>query len=191
MYAPSSPQGLTDLHVACYRGNLSAVCELVVHCSATDCDSVDFFGDTPFHKACQHGNPEIVKILLDKGATIDVGNKESTTPLHVACKEGHVDVVKELLKPDRGDVTSMIAARDHAGNTPIHCAVKAGVLEIVKVLLSLRADPNVKNIDGIYPIHVAATRGYADIAKALLQYHNEMKDTKDGELRTPLHHATI
>ena len=162
-----------------------------MHCSVTDCDSADILGDTPLHKACRHGNAETVKILLDKGATIDVGNKESTTPLHVACKEGHVDVVKELLKPGRGDVKSMIAARDHAGNTPIHCAVKSGVLETVKVLLSLRADPNVKNIDGIYPIHVAAARGYTDIAEVLLQYCNEVKDALDGDLRTPLHHAAI
>ena len=177
--------------MACSQGNLPAVRELVVHCSATDCDSVDILGDTPLHKACRHGNPEMVKILLDKGATIDVGNKDSAIPLHIACKEGHTDVVKELLKPGRGDVKSMIAALDHAGNTPIHSAVKAGMFEIVKVLLSLSADPNVKNIDGIHPIHVAAARGYADIAKVLLQHHNEMKDALDGELRTPLHHATI
>ena len=191
MYALSSPQGLTDLHVACSRGNLPAVRELVVHCSAVDCNFTDILRDTPLHKACRHGNPETVKILLNKGATLDVCNMESAIPLHVACKEGHTDVVKELLKPERGDVKSLIAACDHAGNTPILCAVKAGVFEIVKFLLSLGADPNVKNIYGIHPIHVAAAWGYADIAKVLLQCHNEVKDALDGELRTPLHHAAI
>ena len=191
VYVPFSLQELTVLHMACSRGNLSAVRELVAQYSAADCDSTDILGDTPLHKACRHGNPETVKILLDKGATINVGNNESVTPLHAACKEGHIDVVKELLKPGRGDVKLMFAARDHTGNTPIHCAVKAGVFEIVEVLLSLGADPNVKNTDGIHPTHVAAARGYADIAKVLLKYKNEVKDARDGARRTPLHHAAI
>ena len=185
----NSPQANTALHMACLRGNLPAVEELVGY--HADLDPTDLQGDTPLHEACRHGHLDIIKILLGRGADILAVNKDSETVLHVACKEGHSDVVKELLKPGRGDVKSMIAARDHTGNTPTHCAIESGVLEIVQGLLSLNADPNVKNIDGIHPIHIAAARGYADIAKVLLQYRNEVKDALDGELRTPLHHAAI
>ena len=185
----NSPQGMTALHMACLRGNLPAVEELVAYNS--NCDESDIHGDTPLHEACRYGHLEIIKILLDKHATIDVRNRESAIPLHIACKEGHADVVKELLKPGRGDVKSMIAARDHTGNTPIHCAVESGVLETVKLLLRLKADPDVRNIDGIHPIHVAAAQGYKSIAEVLLQDHDKVKNALDGELRTPLHHAAI
>ena len=189
----NSPQANTALHMACLRGNLPAVEELVDYYKEKkeDLDPTDLQGDTPLHEACRHGHLDIIKILLDHGANILADNNDFETVLHIACKEGHSDVVEELLKPGRGDVKSMIDTRDHKRNTPIHCAVESGVLEVVKVLLSLSADPNVRSIDGIHPIHVAAARGYADIAKVLLQYHDKVKNALDGELRTPLHHAAI
>ena len=185
-----NPQGITPLHMACSRGNLPAAEELVRH----DCACVnvaDYHGDSPLHEACLQGNVHIVKILLDNGADLTATNKDYEIPLHVACKEGHVDVVKELLKPGRGDVKSMVSARDNEGNTPVHLAVESGVFETVKVLLLLKADPNAKNEDEVFPIHVAAAQGYTDMAKVLLQYNDDVKHALDNELKTPLHHAAM
>ena len=187
----NSPQGMTALHMACSRSNLPAVEELVpYHCneSALQPES-DIHGDTPLHEACRQGNLKIVNVLLDNNVSLTARNKDLEIPLHIACKEGHIDVVRELMK--RGDKNSMVSACDNEDNTPIHCAVESGVFETVKLLLLLRADPDVKNIDGIHPIHVAAAQGYTAMAKVLLQYHDKVKDALDGDLRTPLHHAAI
>ena len=45
----------------------------------------------------RNGHVEIVKLLLDKEADVNVADKEEWTPLHVASENGHVEVVKLLL----------------------------------------------------------------------------------------------
>ena len=53
------------------------------------------------HEACNHGNLDVVKCLLDHGANIDdVGgeNCNRTTSLMDAACNGHVDVVSLLIE---------------------------------------------------------------------------------------------
>ena len=52
--------------------------------------------DTPLHEACSAGHLEMVKMLLEKGAKINVTNWDSETALHHACKENH-QIVAEFL----------------------------------------------------------------------------------------------
>jgi ankyrin repeat protein len=52
-------------------------------------------GETPLLLACMHQNStELVHMLLDHGADVDLGNNENHTPLH----EGMVAVIVQVLK---------------------------------------------------------------------------------------------
>ena len=73
----NSPQANTALHMACLRGNLPAVEELVGY--HEDLDPTDLQGDTPLHEACRHGHLDIIKILLDSGANILAVLKQFST----------------------------------------------------------------------------------------------------------------
>jgi ankyrin repeat protein len=56
-------------------------------------------GWTPLHKACLKGYVEIVQLLCENGAKVDIqSNDEHDTPLHDACSNGHKDVVLVLLQ---------------------------------------------------------------------------------------------
>jgi ankyrin repeat protein len=58
-------------------------------------------GWTPLHKACLKGYVEIVQLLCENGAKIDIqSTDEHDTPLHDACSNGHKDVVLVLLQHD-------------------------------------------------------------------------------------------
>ncbi len=46
------------------------------------------FGNTPFLLACQHGRPELVSLLLQRGAIVKVVGKRGVTCLHWACCNG-------------------------------------------------------------------------------------------------------
>ena len=55
-------------------------------------------GLTPLYIACQNGHESTARLLLDKGASIDLADEDGTTPLFMASQEGHEAVVQLLLE---------------------------------------------------------------------------------------------
>ena len=48
-------------------------------------------------EACFHGHLEIVELLLNNGADIEVKTDRGETPLLKACRQGHLSITKLLL----------------------------------------------------------------------------------------------
>ena len=48
--------------------------------------------------AAGRGHCEIVKLLVDHNAKVDIGDKYGTTALIWACRKGHLDIVELLLR---------------------------------------------------------------------------------------------
>lgn len=103
-------------------------------------DAVDVDGQTALFHASLFGHGQIVRRLIEMGASLDRKNKESRTALHVACQRGHCDVAQLLLAHE----TDM-EARDVSGNTPLHVAAQHQQTRIVEILLDAGADPDAEN----------------------------------------------
>ena len=53
----------------------------------------------PLHTACRDGHLEIVKLLLQAGASVDVGDGAyNNTSLHLACEGGQKEVAVYLIR---------------------------------------------------------------------------------------------
>jgi ankyrin repeat protein len=94
-------------------------------------------GLSTLHWAARSGEPEIAKILLDAGATVDARTRNGAyTPLHEASKAGNALVARVLLEAGADP-----AARTTAGGaTPLHFAAISGSAAAVKVLLESGAE---------------------------------------------------
>ena len=59
--------------------------------------AVDGRGDYPIHHAARNGDTEIVRLLIDYGADVNVVNERGHTVLYCAGGHGHLDTVHLLL----------------------------------------------------------------------------------------------
>jgi uncharacterized protein YnzC (UPF0291/DUF896 family) len=107
-----------------------------------------------FFKACEDGDLEIVKLLIENGADVTA---EDNYAIRRASQNGHLEVVKYLI--DNGaDVT----AED---NYAIRTASQEGHLETVKYLIENGADVTAKNN---YAIRWASANGHLEVVKYLI-----------------------
>ncbi|KAL7946527.1 ankyrin repeat-containing domain protein [Trichoderma barbatum] len=93
----------TALLAACFkrpkqgeRGDIAMLQLLLDHGADVNAASSKVFG-TAFHAACAAGNMELIRVLLDNGAKIDLQSTGYGTPLQFACQWGHTETVRFLL----------------------------------------------------------------------------------------------
>lgn len=118
-------------------------------------------GVTALYIACEAGNAELAKLLINRGADVNLPVSWQRTPLYAANKAGHADVVKLLL--DNGANPNQVAK----AQTPLHVAAENGCLQCVIYLVDAGADVNALTSNGNPPIHLAKLSGHEDIAAYL------------------------
>ncbi|XP_028266344.1 85/88 kDa calcium-independent phospholipase A2 isoform X2 [Parambassis ranga] len=155
--------GQTPLHLACEKGDLVCVKELLEESQART-DIRDRNGDTPMHCASKQDSPVIIQVLCSRLCSgVNELNNSGETPLHVACRLGRVEAGKALLEGG--------AKCDVIGGTgyPIHTAMKYSEKDCVEELL--KADPGqLQAEDALYggtPLHWAKT---AEMCRLLLEH---------------------
>lgn len=114
--------------------------------------------NTPLTMAAQKQSPEIVELLLDKGAMIDVPNTFGLTALMFAVSHSRVENCKVLL--ERGADMSL---RDYNCESAFSLAVANDRLAVVKLLLESGVDINVKDGTGGSLLPRAVKIDYADV----------------------------
>ena len=59
-------------------------------------------GAPPLWCAAAAGHTQIVKLLVEKGASVNSVTKTNSTPLRAACFDGHYEIVKYLVEHGAG-----------------------------------------------------------------------------------------
>ncbi|GAB6027875.1 hypothetical protein CHUAL_002089 [Chamberlinius hualienensis] len=176
------------LHYCARSGNAEVIQEMCSHIPPTLLQATvnrqSKNGWSPLLVASDCGHLEIVKILLQNQARVDVFDEIGKAALHLAAERGHKDVVDELLRNQ-----AFVNARSKVGITPLHLAAMNGYTELVKSLLKNHgAILDATTLNKQTPLHMAAEKGQLDVCNCLLELKAD-PNAVDQQGQTPLHLA--
>jgi ankyrin repeat protein len=122
-------------------------------------------GATPFLRAAQSGDVELMKLLLEHGANPKIFTAHNVTPLAVAAGIGWVEGVTYEWSPEQN-------------------------LEALKMCLDLGIDPNVADDEGRTALHGAAHKGRPEVIQMLVDRGANL-DAHDGGSRDSVNGALL
>ena len=143
-------------------------------------------GTTPLHMAAMNAkDPEILDILLSRGARVDAKTGTGETPLHWAAG------ARESYNFDPGILDHLVGngadvgAEDGDGETPLHKAAFSKHPEIIEHLIRHGAGVDARNDNGDSPLHKAALGNHAGAIDVLVR-HGAAVDARNNDGDTAL-----
>uniref|UniRef100_A0A096M3G1 Caskin-2 n=1 Tax=Poecilia formosa TaxID=48698 RepID=A0A096M3G1_POEFO len=152
----------------------------------------DSDGFSALHHAALTGTTELLSLLLDSQATVDIKDINGMRPLHYAAWQGKPDSVLLLL---RG--AASVNSPSHDGQIPLHLSAQYGHYEVSEMLLQHQSNPCLKNKAKKTPLDLACEFGRLKVAQLLLSSNmvsallegERGNDSLDSPSTTPLHLA--
>ena len=122
---------------------------------------------SPLHAACLRDNVnlDVVKLLVSRGASVNLPNCRQTTPIMGVAFSGNMDVVKYLVE-NGAEINAINLTR----STSLFLAAKTGQHEVIKYLLKKGANLNHEDVYGHTALHRAAGEGHLKAVRELLAH---------------------
>ena len=95
--------------------------------------------DIPLIVACYKGWLDVVKIIIDRNANLNIKGDNGLTPLMVACQKSDEDIVRLLL--NKGANPNI---KDNKKHSVLNFACSGLNINIIRLLLDKGANPNIK-----------------------------------------------
>ncbi|KAM3065509.1 hypothetical protein ACMFMG_011605 [Clarireedia jacksonii] len=127
------------------------------------------------YSAIGRNQKQVVELLIQFGARLDIRTKQGTTVLHEAVKRRNRHIVRILIKHG-ADLEAVIEGDEYEGCTCIYLAVVNQDHKMVNLLLSIGACSTVASKHGWTPLDVALLDHQADIARLLINHTNSVFD---------------
>ena len=149
--------------MACLKGYYKVVEKLLDRGEPADSDETNItLGTTPLIAACINGHVDIVELVLNRSAKVNLQNNDGWSALMVASQNGHNVVVKLLI--DKGAEVNM---QNNKGWSALMIACYHGRLETVRLLIENHADTSLQDIDGTTALGLACRKGHDEIVDIL------------------------
>lgn len=168
------------------------------------------------HIAVNKGDAQIVQLLLDNQADVNLKAQDKLPILHRAAIYRRKDLIEPLVQAkadinakdsyhspilfhaaakgyyDMVDLLLNLKAAvnisDNYGVTALHCTIINGNIKVVELLLSAKADIQQKTVEGKMALHAAAAEGQVEVIGLILQANADI-DAQDNNGNTALHIA--
>ena len=154
------------------------------------------WGEFPLFNAIEHGDPEIVRLLVNTGAEVNAAaGFGGNTALHEAVAQGNSEIVQVLV-----NAGADIGSEGFMGRTPLTLAAEEGATEIMQILLGsgpdtdTAADGEDKEAAstpsiGSEALYTAIEKGDVEMVRLLVEAGADVNAAEGFGGNTPLHEA--
>ena len=156
------------------RGGAKVIDVFVEEMGSVNAPLGNFNSDTLLTLAAKTGDTEIVKLLIDNNADLNITNAYGYTALIWAAQEGHTDIVELLI-----DNNANLNIQDKHTHTALIWAAQEGHMEIVGLLIDNNANLNIQDKHGYAALIYAAREGHTDIVKLLIDSNADLNIKSD------------
>lgn len=143
-------------------------------------------GRTALQVASHLGHMEVVKILIQANANIDLKDDEGDSALHYAAYGNQGAIIRLLLA--KGANAELL---NNAKCTALYIAVNKGFTEVVQILCMPNCAINVQDLHGDTPLHYAITADYRSIIEILTEVPNIDFTVQNQQGFNLLHHSAL
>ena len=196
---------VNKLMIAVQRGDISQVSRLI---KQIPIDSRDAKARTAVHNAVMHVQPEVLDLLITKGADPNIIDSDGNTPydLYKQHKDDGIGLILRNATALTAEETAKALDKEEASSAAgkalhkrqaemLFKAAEDGDREAIELLLQADVDPKPKNSAGEFPFHVAARNRHLSVAAILLRAIGEVSgngvNQKDNKSWRPIHWALL
>ncbi|XP_072337707.1 caskin-1 isoform X5 [Scyliorhinus torazame] len=142
----------------------------------------DLDGFSALHHVALNGNTELISLLIEAQATVDIKDNKAMRPLHYAAWQGKAEPMKMLLKAG-----SSLNSQSDEGQIPLHLAAQHGHYEVSEMLLQHQSNPCIVDIAGKTPLDLACEFGRVGVVQLLLSSNMcaALLEAKPGDITDP------
>ncbi|XP_071636363.1 ankyrin repeat domain-containing protein 16 isoform X1 [Temnothorax longispinosus] len=182
--------GDTALHVAAREGDTNIVRYL---CERFDMPSFKVNVTNkdmkrPLHEAAQFAQEDILKYLLNKGASVDALKRGDWTPLMLACTKSGLAARQCIGALLTANANAYLRNKD--GWTPLLIACRTGDEKAIDILLKhLPTCIDDRSNNGRSALHIAAFHGHERVINLLVASNANLLNARDSSGSSPLHEA--
>ncbi|XP_060716252.1 caskin-1 isoform X1 [Tachysurus vachellii] len=123
----------------------------------------DTDGFSALHHAALNGNVELIALLLESQAVVDIKDQKGMRPLHYAAWQGKCEPMKMLLKAG-----SSVNSQSDEGQIPLHLSSQHGHYNGSEMLLQHQSNPCIRDHAGKTPLDLACEFGRVSVVQLLL-----------------------
>ncbi|XP_048721813.1 caskin-1 isoform X4 [Caretta caretta] len=142
----------------------------------------DTDGFSALHHAALNGNTELISLLLEAQAAVDIKDNKGMRPLHYAAWQGKKEPMKMVLKAG-----SSVNVQSDEGQIPLHLAAQHGHYDVSEMLLQHQSNPCIMDNCGKTPLDLACEFGRVGVVQLLLSSNmcTALLEPKPGDATDP------